>query len=323
MATGTGVFVGVSIASNAEAAIIDERGNILRRSPIKTLWGRSTAATLQPYIQAIEAMLMYAGKKHYRARGIGFSIPGMLDAEARRPLAIPLQPALNGFPLCELLEMRYALPACLMVDVDAALLGEFRFGAGKDLGKRRLFLLSVNAVVGASLLINGEIARHAPPLTGHVSHVPAAASGPRCSCGKRGCINTLITLDALQKRVQHAIRRGEETTLAHRLLACSPALPYIIAEEARRGDPVALRISSEINRWLSAATARYVEVFQPESVILGGEIAIAAHQQFISSSTSPIIATSGISVIPARLGRDAALLGIAAVSTMNERYITS
>ncbi len=74
------------------------------------------------------------------------SIPGIVDSSSRRLQQVPLLPSLNGFPLCDLLETRYHLPTQLLVDVDAAVLGEHRFGAGK--GYQRLLFLTVNAVVG-------------------------------------------------------------------------------------------------------------------------------------------------------------------------------
>jgi len=57
MGTGKSVIVGVGIAGQSEVALIDNQGHILHRCPIKTLRGRSIAATLDPYLRAIEEML--------------------------------------------------------------------------------------------------------------------------------------------------------------------------------------------------------------------------------------------------------------------------
>ncbi len=318
MGTGKSVVVGVSIAGQSEAALIDSQGHILHRCPIKTLRGRSVAATLDPYLRAIDEMLAVARAGVMRVNGIGVSLPGSVDEGARRPLAVPMLPSLNGFPLCELLETRYAFPARLLVDVDATLLGECRFGAGKGRAARRLLFLTVNAVVGAALAVDGELARPVPQCVGHISHLSVAASGPRCSCGKRGCINSLVSLDAMQKMVQRAVQRGEETSLARRLLDRAAAIPQAIAEEARRGDAVAARIYGEVNHWLSVATAQYVTLLEPDMVILGGDIVSAydllpaAIHTMLQANASAIATRVEVEIIPACLGRDAVLMGAAA-----------
>src|SRR5271167_230448 len=229
MRTDESAVVGVAV-SGATVALVDRHGKIHHRLHAKTLWGRPAAATLEPYLRAVERMLDYASAGGFQVCGLGVSVPGSLDSSLRRPLLVPTLPALNGFPLCALLEARYGLPTRLHVDVDAAVLGEYRFGAGK--GFRRLLFLTVNAVVGASFLVDGKLERSAQQYVGHVCHITVSANGPRCSCGKRGCINTLVSTDAIQKMVQRALRRGEETSLSQRLSNREYFSPRLLAEEA-------------------------------------------------------------------------------------------
>jgi glucokinase len=341
MGTGKSVVVGVSIAGPSEAALIDCQGHVLRRCPIKMLRGRAIAATLDPYLRAIEEMLALVAARRWRVQGISVSLPGSLDEDASRPVSVPMLPALNNFPLCQLLETRYTLPIRLLVDVDAALLGESRFGAARGHIARRLLYLSVNAVVGAALSVDGVLARPIQSCLGHVSHLPISSSGPRCSCGKRGCINSLISLDAIQKMAQRALQRGEVTTLARRLLDRDAAsIPQIIAEEARNGDAVAARIYAEVQRWLNAAITQYITLLEPNAIILGGETIRACdllweHDQPGNGrdelgngrdelgngrdksgngrdKSAPTGVATRAKIIPACLGRDAALLGVAA-----------
>lgn len=327
MGTGKSVVVGVSIAGQSEAALIDCQGNILRRCPVKMLRGRAIAATLDPYLRAIEEMLAFAATRKWRVRGIAVSLPGSVDEDLHRPLSVPMLPALNGFPLCQLLKTRYSLPARLLVDVDAALLGESRFGAARGRNARRLLYLTVNAVVGAALSVDGGLALPVQSCLGHVSHLLIASSGPRCSCGKRGCVNSLISLDAIQKMVQRALQRGEVTTLARRLLDHDAAsIPQIIAEEARRGDPVSTRIYAEVQRWLNTAITQYITLLEPDAIILGGETINACdllwgHDQPENEldksgngrdKSAPTGVVTRVEIISACLGRDAVLLGAAA-----------
>jgi glucokinase len=262
-------------------------------------------------LRSIDAALELARAQGWRVRGMGVSLPGTLDHTARRPLIVSLLPSLNNFPLQDFLSSRYQLPAYLHSDVDAAMLGEQHFGAGR--GFRRLLYLTMNAVVGAAFVIDGQFER-STPYVGHVSHLPVSASGPRCSCGRRGCINTMLSLDALQRMVQRALRRGDETSLMERLLNREYFSPQLLAEEAQRGDGVALQIYSELGRWLGAAVNKYVELFDPHVLILGGNILcssdlILSQMRTVSVSGSLARVCSAVEVVPACLGNDAALVG--------------
>jgi glucokinase len=221
-------------------------------------------------------------------------------------------PSLSGFPLCDLLEARYQLPTHLHVDVDAAVLAEHRFGAGK--GLRRLLLLSMNAVVGASLVVDGQVEHSAQRYVGHICHFPVSTSGSRCGCGKRGCVNTFLSLDALQKMMQRALRRGDESSLTRRLLNHEYFSPQLLAEEAERGDSVALTIYDELARWLSVAVARYVSLFEPNMLILGGDMLCDSELILSRVRDALIILPSSqvyntVELVPACLGSDAELVG--------------
>ncbi|MEO8973210.1 MAG: ROK family protein [Ktedonobacteraceae bacterium] len=316
MSTEKCAAVSVEIGeSSTTVALINERGDILQRSRAKTLWGRPALATLEPYVHAIETMLGYADTARVQVVGIGMSVPGWIDVKERRPLMISSLPSLNSFPLCDFLEARYGLPTRLHVDVDAALLGEHYFGAGK--GFRRVLFLTINTVVGAAFVSNGRLERTTQQYVGHVCHLLLSSGGPRCSCGKRGCINTMISIPAMQKMVQRALRRGEETSLTQRLLNREYFSPQLLAEEAGRGDIVALQVYGEVGRWLGTATEKYLSLFEPHLIILGGDM-LSASDFLLPPMRNAMMGQStthrwnATEVVAARLGTDAALIGAVA-----------
>lgn len=316
MSTEKHAAVSVEIGEcGTTVALIDRRGGVMRRSRAKTLWGRPALATLEPYVHAIEALLRYADIEGVQVSGIGFCVPGSVDAEGRRPLMVSTLPSLNAFPICDFFEARYGLPTRLHVDVDAALLGEQYFGAGK--GFQRVLFLTVNTVVGAAFVHDGSLARTAQQYVGHICHLLLSPGGPRCSCGKRGCINTMISIPAMQKMVQRALRRGEETSVTQRLLNREYFSPRLLAEEAGRGDAVALQVYGEVGRWLGTAIEKYLSLFEPHMIILGGDVLSSSdlllpqvrNAVMVQSVTPPCNTTE---VAAAQLGADAALIGAVA-----------
>jgi glucokinase len=315
MSSDSSVAVGLVVEGRqTTVALVDRCGRVVRRCFAKTLQGRPPLATLDPYLRAIDALLCYARDNALQVRGIGVSVPGSLDDTRRHPLIVPVLPSLNGFPLYDLFRARYDLPIELHVDVDAALVGEQRLGAGR--GVARTLYLRTNAVVGASLIVDGEVQRIRESYLGHICHIAVATTmnGSRCSCGKRGCINTLVSADALQKMVQRAQRRGEESNLMQRLLKQERFSSELLAEEAVLGDGLALRVYDEMGRWLSAAITKYIDLFEPDLFILGGGI-ISTSDLLLSrvygtlerAATSRVC--SMVKVVPALLGADATLPG--------------
>ena len=123
----------------------------------------------------------------------------------------------------------------------------------------------------------------------------------------------MVSMEAMQKMVQRALRRGEETSLKQRFLNREYFSPQLLAEEARRGDSVALQVYGEVGRWLGAATAKYINIFEPNILILGGnavssDLLLHHVRNALSLHSSANVCTL-VEVVPASLGSDAALVG--------------
>ncbi len=116
--------------------------------------------------------------------------------------------------------------------------------------------------------------------------------------------------------VQRAVRRGEETNLTRRLSSREYFSPQLLAEEARCGDSVALQVYGEVGRWLGAATAKYITIFEPNILILGGNIFSSSDlllehvRHALSIHVSSQVCTM-VEVVAALLGSNAALVGAA------------
>lgn len=302
------VAVALEISSGTSTiALVDKRGEIRYRCDARTLWGRPAAATLDPYLKAIEHALVYARAEGWRVRGLGVALPGMLDETLRRPLSVAILPSLNAFPLSEALEARYDLPVRLCVDVDAAALAEYYLGEGK--GCRKLLYLTLNAVMGGSLLVDGVPLRPARSSIGHVAHLLVSNGGLRCSCGKRGCINTFVSLEALQRGVVRALRRGDETSITRRVQQGEQLSLRMLREEAWLGDIVAGQLYSEVERWLTIASLCALKLYEPDALLLSGSM-LAAGESLVAAIRGALNdSCDTIRIAMSRFGRDAALIG--------------
>src|SRR5262249_25056927 len=114
-----------------------------------------------------------------------------------------------------------------------------------------------------------------------------------------------------------ALRRGEETSLASRMSEGEYFSQLLLAEEAARGDSVALQVYSEVGRWLGAESAIYIDTFAPEMLILGGGV-LGTNELLLQQVRStlrthlPVQECNKVEVVPALLGNDAMLVGAVA-----------
>jgi predicted NBD/HSP70 family sugar kinase len=157
-----------------------------------------------------------------RCVGGTLALPGLVDPEARR---LFVAPNLHWFDadLAKAIQ-RLALPSGLDITVDneanLAALAELRFGAGRGLSS--FVFVSGGIGIGAGIVIDGRLARGAHGFGGELGHVVVDPGGRRCTCGARGCLETIAGADA------HAGRDEIATALA----AALRSLVHLVDPEA-------------------------------------------------------------------------------------------
>lgn len=158
-------------------------------------------------------------------------------------------------PLRRLLEARLDLPVVLENDVNTLTLAEQWFGAG--IGVPDFLVVTLGRGVGMGMVLNGQLYRGGGGGGGEFGHVTVVPDGPRCDCGKRGCLETLVSDAALLRRLRRIF---------------SPQLTFDQAIQiARAGDAAAQGVFWAAGRTLGRALADLVNIFNPLLLIVGGE----------------------------------------------------
>ena len=155
-----------------------------------------------------------------------------------------------------------------------ALAGEMVWGAAR--GRKDVMMLTLGAGVGGAILANGHLLRGHSGVAGHLGHVTVEPDGPLCACGNRGCLETVFSARAIEAAAWSAVHRGCASTLT-RLFRDQPQLATCrtVFQAASEGDDVARTIVADAIHKLAAALAGLLHVFDPEIVILGGQLADA------------------------------------------------
>jgi glucokinase len=213
---------------------------------------------------------------HKRAKapvlGIGVGCKGVIDAATTRVNRLPGDlNFLEGILLRELAAVD-DLPVCADNDARTALVGEVLWGAAR--GRRNVLLLTLGTGVGAAALVDGAIVRGASGAACHLGHVTVDLRGGLCICGNHGCLETCFSSRAIESAYFAHIHRASPTRLAVDDDGRVPTTEAIF-QAGEAGDPSARRVLALAFEFLTAALASFLHVFDPELVILGGNIAAA------------------------------------------------
>jgi glucokinase len=261
-------------------------------------------AVLDHINEVIQALDMPAEARTSLAIAIG--APGPLDRERGVIVHAPNLPGWLNLPLGQILNSAWSCPVFVENDANLAVLGEWRFGAGR--GAHHIVMLTLGTGIGGGIIVDDRLVRGALGLAGEVGHIPIALGGPLCSCGKPGHLEAFASGPAIARQVR------EQGGLA-RSAPGHEATTEEIAAAARAGDPVARAVLGAAARALGAALAGLVHTFNPERIILGGGVARAGGPfledikvALLDSLMSPAFGER-LEVLPSSLGDEAALLG--------------
>jgi N-acetylglucosamine repressor len=247
-------LIGVDLSrSDFLGAILDLRGDIVHREQ-RPLPQESCAHALDQVYKLLDALVDHAERP---LLGIGVCAPGLIDAvDGVIVQAVNLH--WREVPLRRLLEKRYHLPVYLANDCQAAALGEYTFDNSEEI--QDLVVISIEWGIGAGIVLNGELFHGNPLGAGEIGHVSVVEDGKRCTCGNRGCLETVATGHAIVQRVRELITASPNM----RTSIPSGAMCFqTVCDLTHQGHPAAVQAIQEAAQGLGRVAANL-------AVILGG-----------------------------------------------------
>jgi len=252
-----------------------------------------------------------------KAKNIGIAAPGPLNPRTGIILNTPNIAEWDNFRIVDKLTERFNLPVYLGNDANLALLGEWRFGAGR--GHRHLLYLTISTGVGGGVISDGHLLEGVDGLGAELGHVTVLADGPLCGCGHGGHLEALSSGTAIAKYVEEQLKL---TTWESSLRSRAHRSAEVIAEAARAGDPLALSAFARAGKYLGIGVAGFLHIFNPSILIFGGGVTQSGDLFFESFRTSlkeQIFSPSyleNLIITTAELGDNAGLLGALALTEM-------
>lgn len=267
--------IGVDVGGTKVAAgFVDEQGEIHQhtRAPMNS---HGTAAEgFAAVIAAIDELLKTLPKSRNADLRIGICAPGPLDPHTGVVLNPPNVPCWRNFPLAAELSRHYGTSAKVENDAKAAGLAEALWGAGR--GYRNVFYTCIGTGIGAGILFDGRIYHGRTGAADEAGHMTIDYNGPRCSCGKKGCIEVLASGTAIGKSARAKLAEGATRSqlmleLAHGNLNAVTA--ETVGQAYTSGDPLAEEVLLETVELLATWLGNIVDLLEPDVMIMGGGVA--------------------------------------------------
>ncbi len=240
---------------------------------------------------------------------------GLIDRENGRIITSPNLEGWEGAALEEIFTQRLSRPVMIENDATAAAYGEFTIGSGR--GTLDFACLTLGTGVGGGVVAGGKLQRGWQGHAGEIGHTIIMVDGPLCSCGGRGCLESLVGAGYICERAKRELGAGSGGELE----GVEPITVKAIAAAAGRGDELAVRILRETGRYLGIGLCNIVHLLNPEVIAIGGGVAGAG--DFIIEPARGAVSEyvmherlAEVRIVPAELGNEAALLGAALIASM-------
>lgn len=252
---------------------------------------------LQFIAEKVGELLLAYSIDESKMLGIGISLPGLIDIKT----GLSYTYLNTGKPAADILSEKTRMPVFIEHDTRAMAWGEQAFGLAK--GYQNVLCLNAGSGIGLSMILNGKIYTGHSGYSGEFGHIQIEPNGQLCHCGKIGCIETLASGKSLIARARQEINRGAITQLSDMLEGDLSKLNIkMLMNAAKKGDQFAIDNLARVGEALGRGLAVLIHLFNPELIIIGGEMSRAADYMI-----SPIESNLNVYTI-ARIRRDARIV---------------
>ncbi len=271
--------------------ICNEKFEILEKHKIPTDAKKGGQALIEKVIGIVES--------YDKIDRVAISTAGQVDSENGIVVySTGNIPYYTGMMVKKLIENKTGIPTFVDNDVNAAAMGEAKFGAA--IGESNFICLTYGTGIGGAIYLNDSLYRGSNNSAGEMGHMIIHAGGKQCTCGGEGCYECYASANALINAVNK--------------ISPKPLNAYEIFEKVNFEKP---EIRSEIDKWIDEIIVGLINIiytFNPPLLVLGGGI---MNEDYIIELIDRKIYNKlmdnyrSVKIVRAKLGNDSALLGAA------------
>ncbi len=299
------VWIGIDVGgTNMTGGLAAADGTLVARIRRATDRRGGMAAGLELIVELVSQLARQASGDGFRVQRIGVGFGGPVDHARGVVIKSHHVEGWEHVPLRDELQRRFNVPVVVDNDANAGTLGEWRFGAGRDVDD--LLYVNVGTGIGGGVVAGGRLVRGASNLAGEIGHTTIVRNGPPCTCGRKGCLEACASGDALARRGAEALGRQVSGREVFAL--------------AGNGNETARRVVEAVVEDLAQGIGTAASLLNPAVVIIGGGLSEAPETLFLEPLRRAVPryclgeAARNLRVEAAQLRYDAGVIGAVALA---------
>ncbi len=267
---GVNIAVDLSLSS-MDALLIDILGEEVEKYSVATYQGIQKEELLRLLDECIDTLMKRAREMKRNVFGIGIGIGGFIDPDKGISHEYLFAGGWYDVPLRQIIEEKYKRPCFLVNDANAMALMEKYYGMG--VGVDHFLCVMLSEGIGMGIVVNGEIYMGSSFYAGELGHTHIAGAGGLCYCGHTGCLETVSSKQYVINLAREGLGKGVHSEI---LKHCDHDLEKLkmdhIITAANNGDNFARNLFTRIGTNLGSKLADVANIFNPEMIILRGEL---------------------------------------------------
>ncbi|MBN1559010.1 ROK family protein [candidate division KSB1 bacterium] len=308
------LFLGIDIGgTTVNMGVVTPEGRVLVEKKNPSVVHQGVEFVLARIAETVEKCRDIVGSdRSIVAAGVG--VAGLVDGKNGLLHQATNFPGWLDVPLTAKLADLLKLPVTMDNDANVAALGEYTFGAGR--GFPHMMMVTLGTGVGAGLILGGQIYRGAHGAAGEFGHITIDVNGPRCACGRAGCVEAYVGSNGILRRLRELLSQFPDSSLAR--YDFGTLTPKEIHQEARAGDELAQLVFHDAGESLGYGLGTVVNLLDIQRIVLGGGVAAAG--DFLIKSAQKILDRVALSesdnfkIVQAELGELAGIVGAASLA---------
>lgn len=311
----TGIAVGIDMGGTSiKAQVIDRRNHVLATGKIATL-GQKAGEAIKDLAALVKQSVADAGLTLSQIDGVGIGAPGAVDP-ARGIVHKAPNLGWKDVPLGPELKKLLRVPIIVDNDVNVGTVGEQALGAGER--AQHMVGIFVGTGIGGGIILGGKLYYGCRGSAGEIGHTVLEVDGPRCGCGRRGCVEALASRTAMERDVRAASKAGRQSIVLQIMKERNRTrmTSGVIARALKKQDPVMREVMQRAQYYLGLVVANVVNILDPERVVIGGGIAERLGEHYVAPMRRTAYdhflnqdSARRIKILPGWLGDNAGALG--------------
>ena len=307
-------FLGVDIKNVGLAiGMMDFTGNIVKKTVDYSYSFENSHENMDLICSKISLFIeSLSPEDRAKVSGVGFNIGGRVDSMRGTSASIFNFEETQDTPLADLLSEVIGLPVVIENDTKAMTYAEY---IAYGMQWSDVLYVNIGWGLGMGIIIGGRMYYGANGYSGEMGHMRVYENNILCHCGKKGCLETEVSMMAISRKLQERILKGETSILSQKVRLGEKIDSRDILDAAEKEDQLCIELISETGKELGKQLAGIINLFNPGCIIIGGQLAKASpfyFQQQVALSVkqhSLKLMNRGLPILLTKLGDDAGITG--------------